>query len=115
MNIQELQKFAQVIKNLRGDRSQRDFAKLVGVSSPLIGKWERCENEPGHESLEKVAKLRGQSLSEFMSELQENQSLSNQEPFEKLLERLPHLVKGLDRKQLSFLLKAIAEGLEANQ
>ena len=36
MNIEEKERFAEVVKNLRSGRNIRSFAKIVGVSHPTI-------------------------------------------------------------------------------
>lgn len=112
MNTEELNRFAETVRSLRGDKSRRDFARLVGVSAPLISIWEKAGVEPSYESLEKVARLRGQSLKEFMDDLQQKPFTENQEPFDKWLERLPQVIKALPDKDLAALMEAIAYGLK---
>lgn len=55
---------AQVARNLRLWRALRgmrqiDLAEAVGVSQVAISKWERCEDLPSIDSLEKVAEAFG--------------------------------------------------------
>lgn len=112
MEEYEIKKFAEVVRTLRGERSCRTFAQLVGVSYPIISRWEKGDTEPSYESLEKVARLRGQTLKEFMDDLKQKPSTENQEPFDKLLEKLPQIIKALPDKDLAALMEAIAYGLK---
>ncbi|HBE17080.1 MAG TPA: hypothetical protein DDW51_05575 [Cyanobacteria bacterium UBA11367] len=65
MNYQERQKLAEIVRKLRGTTNIREFAKKIGVSHPTILGWENCENEPTLRSLEKIAQLRGETLTEL--------------------------------------------------
>ena len=112
MEEHEIKKFAEIVRTLRGERSCRTFAQIVGVSYPIISRWEKGDTEPSYESLEKVAALRGQTLKEFINELKQEPSTENQEPFEKFVEKLPQIIKALPDKDLATLMRAIAYGLE---
>lgn len=60
------QRLSDVIKQARGNMSQRQFAKRLGVSFATIRSWEECESMPGTKNLEAIAALLGQSLEEFL-------------------------------------------------
>ncbi len=42
------------IKLVRGDTSQGDFAKCVGVSKNTVGRWERGERTPDQKHLQRI-------------------------------------------------------------
>jgi transcriptional regulator with XRE-family HTH domain len=45
------------IKDLRGPIRQEDFAEMVGVKKNTIGRWERGEQHPGFEELNRILSL----------------------------------------------------------
>lgn len=45
------------IKMVRGNTNQRDFAHAIGVASNTLGTYERDENSPKVETLERIAKV----------------------------------------------------------
>ncbi|MDJ0578162.1 MAG: helix-turn-helix transcriptional regulator, partial [Xenococcaceae cyanobacterium MO_234.B1] len=55
------ERLSRLIKKLRGDRSQRSFAKSLGVSYASIRTWEEGESMPGIASLQKIAEYSNQS------------------------------------------------------
>lgn len=61
MNLEEKERFAEVVKNLRSGRNIRSFAKIVGVSHPTILEWEKGGSPPRRENLERIAELRGKA------------------------------------------------------
>ena len=97
---------------MRGEKSMRDFAKMIGVSHPLISLWEKGNIEPSQDNLEKIAKIRGCSLGELMDEIkfcpEKNEP---KEPFDKILDKLPNIIIGLDDNQIVQLMEKITEGL----
>lgn len=84
-----LRRYAEVVKEARGKRSQREFAELLGLSQSTIHNWENAKNAPDIDGLEKIARIRGQLPEELLTELygrtteaslQERiESMSNQE------------------------------------
>ncbi len=88
MNLEMRQRLALLLKQLRGDRSQRQYApelcrelQLLGASaisySALRG-YEESQAEPGVEFLEVVARLRGWDLSRLMAYLRGNERVESQ-------------------------------------
>jgi transcriptional regulator with XRE-family HTH domain len=105
MESQVRKNFAEVIKEMRGVRSYRAFAKVLGVSHPTIKAWENLEGTPDQESLERVAALRGESLSDFKDFLG---GLKKPTPFQKLVQQ----VRSIPDAELAVLLRAIADRIE---
>lgn len=52
-----------------GFSSQRAFAKILEVSSGLVGGWENHTKVPGRDNLIKVAKATGRPLSYFVKDV----------------------------------------------
>jgi len=99
------ERFAQAVFELRDGREYRVFGRLVGVEHTTVADWEACRVVPRTKSLEKIAKMRGESLGEFMDYLEGKQDVSR-------YDRLVSLVEGCSRGQLVQLLKVIANRLE---
>lgn len=105
MESQFRKNFAEVIKEMRGVRSYRAFAKLLGVSHPTIKAWENLEGTPDQESLERVAALRGESLLDFKEFLG---GFKKPTSFQKLVQQ----VRSIPDDELAVLLRAIADRIE---
>lgn len=63
------QRLAELIKDLRGGLTQREFAKRLGVTYSAIQSWENAEVTPNSNNLVKIADYTGLSLQELMSRL----------------------------------------------
>ncbi len=63
------QKLANLVKELRGERSQRTFAKLLGVSNQAIQYWEKERTWPDDDNLQKLADLKGWTLLQLQAYL----------------------------------------------
>lgn len=64
------QKLANLVRELRGEKSQRNFAKLLGVSYYAVQSWEKHTVWPDNDNLQKLADLKEWSLSELQVYLQ---------------------------------------------
>lgn len=64
------QRLANLVRELRGEKSQRNFAKLLGVSYYAVQSWEKQAVWPDDDNLQKLADLKGWSLSELQVYLQ---------------------------------------------
>lgn len=60
------QKLAILLKELRGSRSYRDFAEMIGATHTDVRRWESGKGEPRLRVLGKIAALRGWTLDELM-------------------------------------------------
>lgn len=98
-------KFAEVIKELRNDRSYQEFADLIGVTRPTIISWENADYKPKRESLELIAKLRGETLDEFLGYLEGRTEITP-------MERLKQQISGLSNQQIAELLRMLANRLD---
>lgn len=52
-------RLANLVKELRGERSQRSFAKLLGVSNQAVQNWEKERTWPDDDNLQRLADLKG--------------------------------------------------------
>lgn len=66
-----LKKLAVAVQEARGDRSQREFSKLLGVSQSTVQQWENGKNVPSLENLEKIARMKGMLVEDFVAYLYE--------------------------------------------
>jgi transcriptional regulator with XRE-family HTH domain len=55
VDISAEERLSSLIRKLRGDKSQRQFAKSLGVSYAAVRSWEESESMPGLTSLGKIA------------------------------------------------------------
>lgn len=72
------------IQELRGSQSQRQLAKQLGVSQGSVNLWESGQSLPDTENLDKLAALRGWSLSDLQAYLVKG-DLPDREPLEHIL------------------------------
>jgi transcriptional regulator with XRE-family HTH domain len=63
------EKLAGAVLELRGDRSQRVFAKILDVSQGAIQSWESKQSLPDLGNLQKLATLRGEKVEVFIAYL----------------------------------------------
>jgi transcriptional regulator with XRE-family HTH domain len=64
------QRLANLVRELRGERSQRSFAKLLGVSNQAIQYWEKERTWPDDDNLQKLAALKGWTLLQLQASLE---------------------------------------------
>lgn len=77
-------RLATFIQELRGSQSQRQLAKQLGVSQGSVNLWESGQSLPDTENLDKLAALRGWSLSDLQAYLVKGE-LPDPEPLEHIL------------------------------
>ena len=116
VDITAEERLSRLIKNLRGEKSQRQFAKVLGVSYAAIRSWEECESMPGLNSLEKIAIYSNQSLEELLNYLKENGTdKSKVIPFapaflaEDLFAQVKKMPKSEQTKLAQFLIQELAK------
>lgn len=88
------ERLSSLIKNLRGERSQRNFAKSIGVSYASIRTWEEGESMPSVTNLKKIASYSNQSVEQLLDYLSgsEDKSSKNDLPvFTTADEVIPYL------------------------
>jgi transcriptional regulator with XRE-family HTH domain len=96
-----LKRLADAVRELRGDRSQREFGEIIGVAQSTVAGWEGGKNTPNLENIEKLANIRGQTPEDFVAYLYGrgfNQSYSTE-----------RLMMMLSRAEKANLLRAIAD------
>ncbi|PSB29960.1 hypothetical protein C7B82_10255 [Stenomitos frigidus ULC18] len=98
-----LQRLATAVYAARGGRSQRVFAKVVGVSQSTVQAWENGKNIPNLENLEKLAEIRGELPEEFVAYLYGR--VLTESPLEQR-------VKGMARREIARLTRAIATWID---
>ena len=64
------QKLASLLRELRGERSQRSFAQFFGVSNQAVQNWEKERTWPDDENLQKLADLKGWTLKQLQAYLE---------------------------------------------
>jgi transcriptional regulator with XRE-family HTH domain len=64
-----LKKLAVAVQEARGDCSQREFSKLLGVSQSTVQQWENGKNVPSLDNLEKIARMKGMLVEDFVAYL----------------------------------------------
>lgn len=69
VELDDKERLSKVVKLARGDRSQRQFSKLLGVSPTTVQLWERGETFPDVSNLAQIAAYAGYTLEELMSHL----------------------------------------------
>jgi len=57
---------ATLLKKLRGERSLREFADMIGATHVSLRLWESGKGEPRMRVLSKIASLKGWTLDELM-------------------------------------------------
>lgn len=69
VDVSPREKLANLLKELRGERSQRSFAKLLGVSNQAVQNWEKQRAWPDDENLQRLAELKGWTLEQLKTHL----------------------------------------------
>ena len=64
------QRLANLVRELRGERSQRSFAKLFSVSNQAIQYWEKERTWPDDDNLQRLAELKGWTLLQLQAYLE---------------------------------------------
>lgn len=99
------QRLASQVKNLRGKRSHREFAPLLGVAPSTISGWESCKNTPTLENFEKLAELASELPEVFLAKIYGREITTK--------EALPlvYAILSMENEDLSGVLVAIANKL----
>lgn len=68
MDSNAKRRFAEIIKSLRGELTQKEFAHILGVTYGAIQAWEKAEvSNPSSANLAKVANYAGLSFEQLMA------------------------------------------------
>ncbi len=84
------ERLARLVSELRGSKSQRQFAKELGVSQSSVRFWESGIAWPDTENLVKLANFKGWELQDLQTYLMKGE-LPEREPLEQILEMVRSL------------------------
>lgn len=87
MKIEARERLTALIRQSRGNMSQRAYARLLGVSSTAVQDWEKGAVIPDTENLSKIAATSGYTFGELMDYLQ-NGHTPRATDFERILKRI---------------------------
>lgn len=85
------ERLAQLIKELRGQATQREFAKLLGTSYTAIQDWEKQIRLPKENNLSRIAKLKGWSQEDlllYLYHLDDESQVTEIDPLESIISRV---------------------------
>lgn len=103
-----LRKLSIAVQEARGERSQREFAKLLNVSQSTVLQWESGRNVPNLENLEKIARLKGMLVEDFVAYLYDRtRGLTSKD----ILDRVEVMPSG----DFAQILRVMAERLDTAQ
>lgn len=98
-----LKRLSEAVLLARGDRSQREFSRALGVAQSTIQAWENGRNTPSLENLEKLARIRGDLPESFLAYLY-GRSVGEALPIEQQIEVM-------SCQQISKVMKQVADRL----
>lgn len=89
------QRLAQLVKELRGQSTQREFARLLGTSYTAIQDWEKQVRLPRGANLQRIAEMKGWSQEEIMRFLffpsEQSETVLPNDPLDTILSLLENL------------------------
>jgi transcriptional regulator with XRE-family HTH domain len=94
-----LRRYAEAVKDARGQRSQREFAELLSVSQSTVHNWEKAKTAPDLEGVEKIARIRGQLPEELLTEIYGRKAEAS----------LQERVEAMSDKELAWLMMIMAQ------
>ncbi|MEB3359653.1 MAG: helix-turn-helix transcriptional regulator [Synechococcales bacterium] len=81
-------RLAQLLKELRGRKTQREFAKLLGTSYTALQDWEKQVRLPREENLKRIAQLKGwpeEELLHYLFHASANSESLPEDPLEAIM------------------------------
>lgn len=109
MEHESQERLSRLIKQLRGDQSQRAFAKVLGVSYAAVRSWEECETMPGVKSLQKIANYSRQSVESLLKYLKHGEAETETEGKSKVAEDLLSELNYLPEEETNRLIEILVE------
>lgn len=94
-----LERFAEVVKEARGERSQREFAEMLGISQSTVFNWENAKNSPDIDGIEKIARIRGQLPEELLAAIYDRTTQAS----------LQERINSMSNQELAWLMMLIAQ------
>lgn len=108
MTLRSKEKLGDLIRKLRGEQSQRTFAKSLGVSFASVQAWENGDSMPSTENLAIVAQKSGYTLQGLIAYLEDRPI-----PKSNSIEEMVMQIKSLPLKQLALVERAVGDRLMA--
>ena len=102
-------RLSEVVKKARGDRTQRQFAKYLGVSFAAVRSWEEQESYPGLPNLEKIANASGMILEDLLAYLRGEVTAESASPKTRIAEDLLPYVDNLSPNERKKLIRLLIE------
>ncbi|MGL4620524.1 MAG: helix-turn-helix domain-containing protein [Chroococcidiopsis sp.] len=102
-------RLSEVVKKARGKRTQRQFAKYLGVSFAAVRSWEEQESYPGLPNLEKIAASSGMSTDDLLAYLKGEITYGEASPKAKTAEDLLPFVDNLPASERKKLIRLLIE------
>lgn len=88
MNITARERLAKIVKEIRGNRSQRAFARDLGVTGTAVRAWEETRSIPDIDNMKRIGLLAGfKSLDDFLSYLN-GEALEQPKEIDKIINQL---------------------------
>ncbi|MCU0524547.1 MAG: helix-turn-helix domain-containing protein [Elainella sp. Prado103] len=107
------ERLAQLIKDLRGDSTQREFARRLGTSYTAVQDWEKQIRLPGEKNLKRIAEAQGWTLQKLRQHIffpdGQVQGMETQD----LLAQIVAQTGGLSPEQIEQLMNHLAAQLSA--
>ena len=108
------ERLSSLIKKLRRNKSQRQFAKLLGVSYAAVRSWEERESMPSVKNLTKIADYSNQTLEDLLAYIEDGyEDMSRVDRFQKsyVAEDVIPQIKNMSKSEQSRLAKLLIEEL----
>ncbi len=102
-------RLVEAIKRARGDRSQRQFARDLGLSQAAVQSWEKGESIPGLESLEAIAGSLAMTLEGLLMHLKGDKT--DDKPLPTVAEDVLLVAKYLPDEEKARLIKLLVDKL----
>lgn len=102
-------RLSQKVRQLRGNQTQTRFASILKISQSTVAAWEKGENVPDLENIEKLAELADQKPEEFLAELYGRKIDTKECP------PLAFAITTMNNQEISGVLMLIAQKIGGNQ
>lgn len=113
-----LEKLAEIVRNARGNMSERSFAEMIGVTNTTISRIEKCEvQEPKLDTLEKLSGAIGYTREELISILEMNPNNPNKKTAKlyKTAEDAVPVVDQLPKREMAKLAKYLIDKIATHK
>jgi transcriptional regulator with XRE-family HTH domain len=109
MSDQFGERFQEIVSRAKGNCSQGEFARELGVSSSTVQKWLAGNGFPSSDNLEKIAKAAGLSGVDALRNYLKGEVTTTKSPMS--TEEILLLAKGLSKKQRKRLIELLLQDL----